>query len=105
MLEDLVTPAPKVQAPEGWNASIVFDGNGGEATLPAVEGDNPADIEGFLRDAGINPDEIEIVGEPRISRWQVARPFPLEPMWMTAVRIRWRRKGLAQNLTVAVFVG
>jgi hypothetical protein len=98
MLEDLVTPAPKVQAPEGWNASIVFDGNGGEATLPAVEGDNPADIEGFLRDAGINPDEIEIVGEPRISRWQVARPFPLEPAWHTAVRIRWRRKGVAQDL-------
>jgi hypothetical protein len=98
MLEDLVTPAPKVQAPEGWSPSVVFDGNGGEATLPAVEGDNPADIEGFLRDAGINPDEIEIVGEPRISRWQVARPFPLEPAWHTAVRIRWRRKGLAQNL-------
>ena len=98
MLEDLVTPAPKVQAPEGWSPSVVFDGNGGEATLPAVEGDNPADIDGFLRDAGINPDEIEIVGEPRISRWQVARPFPLEPAWHTAVRIRWRRKGVAQDL-------
>lgn len=98
MLEDLVTPAPKVIAPEGWSPSVVFDGDGGEATLPAVEGDNPADIEGFLRDAGINPDEIDIIGEPRISRWQVARPFPLDPMWMTAVRIRWRRKGLAQNL-------
>jgi hypothetical protein len=98
MLEDLVTPAPKVQAPEGWSPSVVFDGNGGEATLPSVEGDNPADIEGFLREAGINPDEIEIVGEPRISRWQVARPFPLEPAWHTAVRIRWRRKGVAQDL-------
>jgi hypothetical protein len=98
MLENLVTPAPKVQAPEGWSPSVVFDGDGGEATLPSVEGDNPVDIEGFLRDAGINPDEIDIVGEPRISRWQVARPFPLEPAWHTAVRIRWRRKGLAQNL-------
>jgi len=98
MLEDLVTPAPKVVAPEGWSASIVFDGEGGTATLPAVEGDNPVDIEGFLRDAGINPDEIDIIGEPRISRWQVARPFPLDPMWMTAVRISWRRKGLANNL-------
>ena len=98
MLEDLVTPAPKVQAPEGWNASIVFDGDGGEATLPAVEGDNPVDIDAFLKEAGIDPEQIEIVGEPRISRWQVARPFPLEPAWHTAVRIRWRRKGLAQNL-------
>jgi hypothetical protein len=98
MLENLVTPAPKVQAPEGWNPSVVFDGEGGEATLPAVEGDNPVDIDGFLRDAGINPDEIDIVGEPRISRWQVARPFPLEPAWHTAVRIRWRRKNAALDL-------
>jgi hypothetical protein len=98
MLENLVTPAPKVQAPEGWNPSVVFDGEGGEATLPAVEGDNPVDIDGFLRDAGINPDEIDIVGEPRISRWQVARPFPLDPMWMTAVRIRWRRKNAKLDL-------
>jgi hypothetical protein len=98
MLENLATPAPKVSVPEGWNPSIVFDGEGGEATLPAVEGDNPLDIEGFLRDAGINPDEIDIVGEPRISRWQVARPFPLDPMWMTAVRIRWRRKNAKLDL-------
>jgi hypothetical protein len=98
MLEDLTTPAPKVVAPEGWNPSVVFDGQGGEATLPAVEGDAPLDIEGFLREAGINPDEIEIVGEPRISRWQVARPFPLEPAWQTAVRIRWRRINASINL-------
>lgn len=98
MLENLATPAPKVPVPEGWNPSVVFDGEGGEATLPAVEGDNPVDIEGFLRDAGINPDEIDIVGEPRISRWQVARPFPLEPAWHTAVRIRWRRKNAKLDL-------
>lgn len=98
MLEDLSKPAPKVTVPEGWNPSIVFDGNGGEATLPAVEGDNPLDIEGFLREAGINPDEIEIIGEPRISRWQVARPFPLEPAWHTAVRIRWKKKGSTVDL-------
>jgi hypothetical protein len=98
MLEDLVTPAPKVVVPEGWNPSVVFDGDGGEATLPAVEGDTPADIEGFLKDAGIDISQIEIVGEPRISRWQVARPFPLEPAWHTAVRVRWRKKGSAVNL-------
>jgi hypothetical protein len=98
MLEDLSTPAPKVTVPEGWNPSIIFDGSGGEATLPAVEGDNPTDVEGFLREAGINPDEIEIVGEPRVSRWQVARPFPLDPMWMSAVRIRWRKKNSTIDL-------
>jgi hypothetical protein len=92
MLEDLVTPAPKIVAPEGWSPSVEFDANGGEATLPAtVEGES-VDINGFLLDAGIDVTQIDIIGEPRISRWQVARPFPLEPMWMTAVRIRWRAK-------------
>ena len=98
MLEGLSSPAPKVSVPEGWSPSITFDGSGGEATLPAVEGDNPTDIESFLKDAGINPDEIEIVGEPRISRWQVARPFPLEPAWMTSVRIRWVKRNSVINL-------
>ena len=91
MLEDLSKPAPKVTVPDEYSPSVSFDGNGGEAVLPPVQGDNPVDIEGFLLEAGINPKEIEIVGEPRISRWQVARPFPLEPMWMTSVRIRWKR--------------
>jgi hypothetical protein len=92
MLEGLVTPAPKVVAPEGWSPSVVFDGDGGEATLPARPDGESVDIEGFLLEAGIDPKQIDIIGEPRISRWQVARPFPLEPMWMTAVRIRWRSK-------------
>jgi hypothetical protein len=92
MLEDLVTPAPKIVAPEGWGPSVVFDGDGGEATLPPVGEGEAVDLEGFLLDAGIDPKQIDIIGEPRISRWQVARPFPLEPMWMTSIRIRWRSK-------------
>jgi len=99
MLEGLSTPAPKVTAPEAWSPSITFDGNGGEAVLPPVaDSDTPTDVEGFLREAGINPDEIEIVGEPRVSRWQVARPFPLDPMWMTSVRIRWVKRNAQINL-------
>ena len=91
MLEDLSLPAEKVTVPQEYSPSVTFDGNGGEAVLPPVADGNPTDVEAFLVEAGINPKEIEIVGEPRISRWQVARPFPLEPMWMTSVRIRWRR--------------
>jgi len=98
VLEGLSTPAPKVTVPEGWSPSITFDGNGGEAVLPAVEGDNPTDVDAFLKEAGIDPKEIQIVGEPRISRWQVARPFPLEPQWMTSVRIRWVRKNSTIDL-------
>jgi len=98
MLEDLVTPAPKVVAPDGWSPSVVFDGDGGEATLPSMADGEAADIDGFLREAGIDVSQIEIVGEPRVSRWQVARPFPLEPAWHTAVKVRWRRKSSAVDL-------
>jgi hypothetical protein len=98
MLENLVTPAPKVVVPDGWSPSVVFDGDGGEATLPSTPDGESADIEGFLRDAGIDPDQIDIVGEPKISRWQVARPFPLEPAWHTAVKVRWRAKKSNINL-------
>jgi len=98
MLENLVTPAPKIVAPEGWSPSVVFDGDGGEATLPAVPDGQAADIDAFLREAGIDPEQVEIVGEPKISRWQVARPFPLEPAWHTAVKVRWRRKNSAVDL-------
>ena len=98
MLENLVTPAPKIVAPEGWNPSVVFDGDGGEATLPAVPDGQTADIDAFLREAGIDPEQVEIVGEPKISRWQVARPFPLEPAWHTAVKVRWRAKKSSINL-------
>jgi len=80
-----------VTVPQEYSPSVTFDGNGGEAVLPPVADGNPTDVEAFLIEAGIDPKTIEIVGEPRISRWQVARPFPLEPMWMTSVRIRWRR--------------
>jgi hypothetical protein len=98
MLEGLSQPAPKITYPEGWSPSVQFDASGGEAVLPAVEGDNPTDVDAFLKEAGINPEEIEIIGEPRISRWQVARPFPLEPMWMTSVRIRWVKRNATINL-------
>jgi len=98
VLENLVTPAPKIVAPDGWSPSVVFDGDGGEATLPSTPDGESADIDAFLREAGIDPDQIEIVGEPRISRWQVARPFPLEPAWHTAVKVRWRAKKSSINL-------
>jgi hypothetical protein len=32
------------------------------------------------------------VGEPRTSRWQVARPFPLDPQWLTAYRFRFKKR-------------
>lgn len=96
MLENLSTPAPKVAAPVGWNPAIEFDGTQGTATTPGLE-DKP-NFDEFLADAGFDPAEIEIVGTPRTSRWQVASPWPAEPRWLTSYRFQFRKIGAVVDL-------
>lgn len=93
MLEDLnnLKPADKVDAPKNWRPAVEFDGTNGEATTQGFLPDEKPDFDQFLIEAGFDPATIEIVGEPRTSRWQVARPFPLDPQWLTAYRFRFRR--------------
>jgi hypothetical protein len=93
VLEDL-TPAPKVDVPKDWRPAIEFNGSEGEATTQGFLPDEKPDFDKFLVEAGFDPKEIEIVGEPRTSRWQVARPFPLDPQWLTAYRFRFRKKAV-----------
>lgn len=96
MLEDL-TPASKVDVPKDWRPAVEFNGSEGEATTQGFLPDEKPDFDKFLVEAGFDPAEIEIVGEPRTSRWQVARPFPLDPQWLTAYRFRFRKKGVFET--------
>ena len=96
MLEDL-TPASKVDVPKDWRPAVEFNGSEGEATTQGFLPDEKPDFDKFLVEAGFDPAEIEIVGEPRTSRWQVARPFPLDPQWLTAYRFRFRKKGMFES--------
>lgn len=89
MLEDL-QPAIKVEAPAGWRPAIEFDGTNGEATTPGLEG--KPNFDEFLADAGFDINEIEIIGTPRTSRWQVASPWPAEPRWLTSYRFQFRKR-------------
>ena len=97
MLENL-EPAKKVSPPQGWNPSVEFDGSEGTAILPPVLDDDKPNFDEFLIDAGFDPNEIEIIGEPRTSRWQVARPFPLDPMWLTSYKFRFRKRNVSVDL-------
>lgn len=91
MLENL-EPANKVEAPRDWRPAVEFDGTNGEATTQGYLPDEKPDFDKFLEEAGFDSATYEIVGEPRTSRWQVARPFPLDPQWLTAYRFRFRKR-------------
>jgi hypothetical protein len=84
MLEQL-EPAPKLTAQPNFRPAIEFDGFEGEATTPGYS-DKP-DFNEFLRDAGFDPEEIEIVGTPRTSRWQ-----KYDGDWLTSYRFNFRKR-------------
>jgi len=84
VLEQL-EPAPKLTAEPNFRPAIEFDGFEGEATTPGYS-DKP-DFNEFLRDAGFDPEEIEIVGTPRTSRWQ-----KYDGDWLTSYRFNFRKR-------------
>jgi hypothetical protein len=89
LLENL-GPAPKVETPIGWKPAVEFNGSEGEATTKGYLPEEKPDFNKFLEEAGFDSAIYEIVDTPRTSRWQVARPFPLDPQWLTAYRFRFR---------------
>ena len=84
MLENL-EPAPKPASSSFGSPAVEFDGSIGEATTAGFL-DQPQNFDEFLRDAGFDPAEIEIVGTPRTSRWQ-----RYDGEWLTAYRFRFRK--------------
>lgn len=84
MLDNL-QPAWKVVAPANFRPGIEFDGTEGVATTPGYT-DKP-NFDAFLLDAGFDPNEIEIVGTPRTSRWQ-----KYDGEWLTSYRFTFRKK-------------
>lgn len=71
--------------PEGWSPALEFDGIQGVATLPPSEG--VPNFDDFLIEQGFDPDEFEVVGAPRTSRWQ-----RYDGEWLCAYRFNFRRK-------------
>lgn len=84
MLENL-QPAQRIDTPTGWRPAIEFNGTEGEATTNGTLGDRP-NFDEFLADAGFDINEIEIVGDPRTSRWQ-----RYDGEWLTSYKFRFRK--------------
>lgn len=86
MLENL-TPAQKVNAPSNFRPGIEFDGTQGTATTPGYTSE-PENFNEFLISAGFNPEEIEVIGPVRTSRWQQREDGP----WLTSYRFTFRNR-------------
>jgi predicted phosphodiesterase len=71
--------------PQGWQPNLEFDGTNGTATLPPSDG--VPNFDDFLVEQGFDPDQFEVVGEPRTSRWQ-----RYDGEWLCSYRFQFRRK-------------
>lgn len=92
MLENL-QPAHKITSPQNFRPGVEFDGSEGVATTPGYS--EKPDFDAFLLDAGFDPNEIEIVGTPRTSRWQ-----KYDGEWLTSYRFHFRKKTNLVDLPV-----
>ena len=86
MLENL-EPAEKLQTAPNFRPAIEFDGVEGVATTPAYAKE-PENFDEFLRSAGIEPTEIEVIHPIRTSRWQQREGGD----WLVSYRFSFRRK-------------
>jgi hypothetical protein len=85
VLENL-EPAPQVKMKHQVRASVEFDGNLGEATTQGYESE-PENFDEFLLDAGLNPEDIDVIPPVRTSRWQ-----RYDGEWLTSYRFMFRKK-------------
>jgi len=96
MLENL-KPADKVVAPPNFRPGVEFDGSQGTATTPGYDNE-PENFDEFLRDAGLDPDGIDVIPPVRTSRWQQQKDGEL--VWLTSYRFTFRQKASDINLPV-----
>lgn len=94
MLENL-KPADKLQAPNDVRVGVEFDGSTGVAQTPGLTTE-PESFDEFLRDAGIDPSDIEVIPPVRTSRWQQQKDGEL--VWLTSYRFHFRKRSTAANL-------
>jgi hypothetical protein len=63
-------PAKRVEAPKDWRPGLEFDGEQGYAITPGIPGDQVPNFDEFLKLQGFDPEQYEVIGNPRTSRWQ-----------------------------------
>jgi len=95
MLENL-EPAPAVKQSKEVRPGLQFDGNEGEAVTPGYSSE-PENFDEFLRDAGMDPSDIDVIPPVRTSRWQ-----RWDGEWLTSYRFTFRKKSGSIDLPLVL---
>ena len=90
--EPTVTPIigvvnPPVTPPKGWEPRVEIDGESGEVTTTPQTNDKLTDFSQILEEFGIDPEEFEVEGNIRLSKWQI-----YDGEWRTSYRFRIVKK-------------
>lgn len=88
MLENL-NPAVKVEGSNDFRPAIELEGDELKATLPVGRND----WEQFLSEQGFDPSEFEVVGTPRVSKWQTYHGD-----WLSSYRFHFRKITQSKDL-------
>ena len=81
---------PPIVPPKGWEARVEIDGDSGEVTTTPQTNDKLTDFSQILEEFGIDPEDFEIDGSIRLSKWQV-----YDGSWRTSYKFRIVRRNPA----------
>lgn len=84
---------PPAKPPKGWEPRVELDGDSGEVVTTPQTDDSITDFSQILTEFGIDPDEFEIDGKVRLSKWQTP-----SGEWRTSYKFVIARKRSAEPL-------
>ena len=108
-------PAPAVHRdrpthPKGWEPGYEWNGSAGFISTGPL-GDRPKTWDEFIRDAGLDPDEVEVIEPVQVRGWDTSkREYDDEGRPVTAIvraryyRLNVRRRGVADGQDFASLV-
>lgn len=76
-----------VKPPKGWEPKLELDGDSGSVTSTPQTNDKLSDFSSILEEFNIDPEEFEVLGTARISKWQSANGT-----WLTAYKFEIQKK-------------
>src|SRR5882762_5200594 len=86
--KELAVPHKKL--PTGKEAGIEWDGSNGEIRTGPT-GEAPSDWSGLIEMWGLDPNEVEIVGDVRRSSWEAQTPSGIQVLNSYRAHIRKRQ--------------